>query len=138
MQPLALRAPAKDMQPIAYLQLFQLAEKAVELPQRRGGLITCGNAAITFYPGGAGLFEDRRGEDREAARIAERGLVILVDQPLELGHWPVAARAGQWRRQMVDYDRLSPPFGLRPLTGIVDDEWIEVRQGRKHGFREAF
>ena len=39
---------------------------------------------------------------------------------------------------MVDYDRLSPPFGLRPLTGIVNDEWIEVRQGRKHGFREAF
>ena len=40
------------------------------------------------------MFEDRRGEDREAARIAERGLVILVDQPLELGHWPVAACAG--------------------------------------------
>src|ERR1700752_3048162 len=36
-QPLALRTFPEDVQPVAYLQLFQLAEEAVELAQRGGG-----------------------------------------------------------------------------------------------------
>src|ERR1700732_2349240 len=79
MQPLAIRAPAKDVKSISYLQLFQLAEKPVELAQRGGGFIARGNTAITLEPGGAGLFEDRRGEHRESTGIAQRSLVILVN-----------------------------------------------------------
>ena len=65
------------------------------------------------------------------ARIAVRGLVIFVDQALELGHRPIAAGAGQRRGQMVDDHRLSAPLGLRSLAGIVDDERIEMRQRRR-------
>ncbi len=86
---------------------------------------------------------------RACSRIAEastasrrespqRGLVVFVDQPFELGHRPVTAGAGQRRRQVVDDHRLSPPLGLRALAGIVDDERIEMRQRPEHRLREAF
>ena len=100
------------MQPVADLQFLQLAEKPVELAQRRGGLVAGVDAAIAVEPGGAGAFQDLRGERRDAALIALRRLVILVDQPLELGLRPVAAGAGQRRGQMIDDDRLRPPLGL--------------------------
>jgi hypothetical protein len=66
------------------------------------------------------------------------GLVIFVDQALELGHQAIAAGAGQRRGQMVDDHRLGAPFGLGSLAGIVDDERIEMRQWRQRRLGKAF
>ncbi len=130
MQPLALGAPAEDVEPVADLQFLKLAQKPVEFAQRNGRFLADGDAAIAIEPGGAGLFEDRRRKHPDTPPIAKGGLVIFVDQPLQLRKETVTAGAGQRRRQMVDDDRLSPPLCLRALARIVDDERVEVRQRR--------
>ena len=43
----------------------------------------------------------------------------------------------QRRRQMADRDGADPPFGLRCLAGIVDDEGIDDRQIADQCFRPA-
>ncbi len=126
------------MQAVADLQFLQLAQEPVELLQRAGQILAGGDAAIAVDPGGAGALEDLGGERRDAARVAARGLIILVDQALQLGLRAVAAGARQGRGQMVDNDRLRAPLGLAALAGIVDDERIEMRQRPEHGLGEAF
>src|SRR5438270_5235091 len=116
MQPLALRAPAEDVEPVADLQFLQLAQKPVELAQGNGRSLAGGDAAIAVEPGGAGLFEDRRSKHSDAPCIAEGGLVIFVDQALQLREETIAPSTGQRRRQMIDDHSLSPPFRLRPLA----------------------
>ena len=59
------------------------------------------------------------------------GLVIFVDQALELGQHAVAAGAGQGRGQVIDDHRLGSPLGLGALARVVDDERIEMRQRRQ-------
>ena len=49
---------AEDMQPVADLQLLQLAQMIVELPQRRRDRLLGGDAAILVEPGGAGSASD--------------------------------------------------------------------------------
>ncbi len=136
--PFAHRAFAQDMEPVADLQFLQLAEEPVELFERARQILAGGDAAIPVDPGGAGALEDLGGERRDAARVAARGLVILVDQALQLGLRAIAAGPRQGRGQMVDDDRLRAPLGLAPLTGIVDDERVEMRHRPHDRLGEAF
>ena len=132
------RAAAEDVQPVADLQFLQLAEKPVEFLQRFGPVVVGRDAAIAVDAGGAGALQDIGGERGDAARIAARGLVIFVDQPLQLGRRAVAAGAGQRRGQVVDDHRLGAPLGLGALAGVVDDERVEMRQWPQHRLGEAF
>ena len=95
------------------------------------------DAAIAVDPGGRRALQDFGGERRDAPDIAARRLVILVDQPLDLGLRAVAAGAGQRRGQVIDDDGLRPPLRLAALAGIVDDERIEMRQRPEHRLRES-
>ena len=67
-------------------------------------------------PGAAARSRISARERRDAARIAARGLVILVDQPLELGLRAVALGAGQRRGQMIDDHRRGAPLRLAALA----------------------
>ena len=128
----------EHMQPVADLQFLQLAQKPVELLQRRRGLFSGCDAAIAVDPGRSRALQDFGGERRNPSDIALRRLVILVDQPLDLGLRTVAAGAGQGRGQVIDDDGLRPPFRLTALAGIVDDERVEMRQRTQRRLRETF
>ena len=62
------------------------------------------------------------------------GLPILVKQGLELLEFPMEPGAAQGRGEVIDDHGLGAPFGLGALTGIVNDEGIEVGQGAKGPF----
>ena len=137
-EPLALGALAEHVEPVADLEILQLAQKAVELAQGLRLILAGGDGAIAVDAGGAGALQDLGGERRDTARVTAQRVVIFVDQPLELGLRAIAAGAGQGRGQMVDDDGLRPPLGLRPLAGIIDDERVEMRQGPEHRLGETF
>ncbi len=101
------------------------------------GLLAGRDAAIAVDPGSAGALQDLGGERRDAPDIAARRLVILVDQPLDLGLRAIAAGAGQGRGQVIDDDGLRPPLRLAALAGIVDDERVEMRQRTQRRLRES-
>ena len=65
------------------------------------------------------------------------GVVIFVDQRLEVLQRTVALGAGQRRRQVIDDDGADAALGLRSLARIVDDERIEMRHRAEDGFRIA-
>src|SRR5205823_11638696 len=64
-EPLALRALAEHVEPIADLQILQLAQKAVELAQGLRLILADGDAAITIDTDGAGALQDLGGERRD-------------------------------------------------------------------------
>ena len=122
------------MQAVADLQILQLAQKSVELLQCLGLSVTPADAAIAVDAGGAGALQNVGGERRDPSRIAAQRLVIFVDQPLQFGLRAIAAGARQGRGQMVDDDGLRTALRLRPLTGVVDDERVEMRRRPEHRF----
>ncbi len=118
---------AEDMQAIADLRLFQLAEIGVELRQ-----IALGLAGKPCIHGKAGHIRERQdlaAQVVDAAGIDAGGLVIFIDQRLEIAQRAIAFGAGERRGQVIDDDNLRAALGLRALAGIVDDEGIEMRQG---------
>src|SRR3546814_16165985 len=118
---LARRRRAEDVQAVADLQLLQLAEVIVELAERRLRIVGLGDAAVLVEAAGRRELEDLRAQHLQAARIEAGGVVILVDQALELGERAVDLSAGQRRRQVIDDDRLGTTLGLGAFAAIVTD-----------------
>ena len=131
------RAAAEDVQAVPDLHLLELAQVRVQLGEGLAGLLAGGDAAVPIEPEAGHEVEDLFAQNREAARVHPRRLVVLVDEAFEIGERAVALRPGEGRRQVVDDDRLRAPLGLRPLARVVDDERIDVRQGAERRLREA-
>ncbi len=64
-------------------------------------------------------------------------LCVFVDQTLELARVTGQTGGDERWRQMADGHRRDPPFGLRGLAGIADDEGIEHRQRTEHRLGET-
>ena len=82
------------MQPIADLQLLQIAEMAVELAERRIGGFIGADPAILVEPAGGGEFQDLVAQQLAAPGIEPGRLVIFVDQPLQIAQAGRSFRRG--------------------------------------------
>ena len=94
------------MQPVADLQLLQVAEMGVELAER--GVWPSSAAAMPqslSKPAAARELQDLLAQQTcSGAGSRPDGLVIFVDQPLEIRERAVGLGARQRRRQMIDDD----------------------------------
>ena len=125
------------MQAVPDLQFLDLAQMVVQAGQTVAGGQLGADPEIAIEAQPLAALEDPPAEQVEAARVEARRLVVLVDQPLELGKLPPAPGAGEWRRQVIDDDRSHPALGLGALAGVVDDERVQVRQWPQHRLGQA-
>ncbi len=137
-QSLTLGCAAKDVQAVTDLHLLQLAEIAVELAERPVGRLVSDDAAITIESCCADEVDYLCRERLQPSWVAARRFVIFIDEALELGDAPITLGACQRRRQMIDDNGLRAALGLRPLTGIIDDEGVEMRQRAERRLGETF
>ena len=136
-EPIALGAPAEDVQAVADLHLLELAEVGVELGERLAGVLAGRDAAVPIEPEARDEVEDVVAQDAQAPGIHTRSLVVLVDEAFQIAQGAVALRPGEGRREVVDDHRLGAALGLRPFAGVVDDEGIHVRHRPERGLRVA-
>ena len=136
-KPLRVRAPAEDVQAVPDLHLLELAEVGVELGERFARLLAGGDAAVPVEAEAGHEVQDLVPEDREAARVHPRRLVVLVDEALEVGEGAVGLRPGEGRGQVVDDDGLGAALRLRPLPRVVDDERVDVGERAERRLRKA-
>ena len=136
-EPIALGAPAEDMQAVADLHLLELAEVGVELGERIARVLAGRDAAVPVEPEARDQVEDVVTQDTEPPRVHPGGLVVLVDEAFQIAQGAVALRPGEGRREVVDDHRLGAALGLRPFAGVVDDEGIHVRKRPERGLRAA-
>ncbi len=136
-QPVAFGRLAELVQAIPDLQLLELAEVVVELGKGGVRAIARFDADVAVEPEAPAQGQDLAPQVSGAARVDPGRVVVLVDQPLELGKRPVGFRARERRRQMVDDHRGTPPLGLAALARVVDDEGVDVGQRPERRLREA-
>ncbi len=74
---------------------------------------------------------------RDAAGIDPRGLIVFVDERLEIAQRAVGFGAGHGGREVIDDHGLCPALCLGSLARIVDDEGIEMRHRSEDRFGEA-
>ena len=110
------------MQPVADLRFLELTEESVEPPQRR--VVIVGERDIAIEPGIAGEIEDASRQIAQPSPVQSRCRVVLIEQRLEVLQWSIGLGPRQRRHQMVDDHRPGAALCLRPLAGVVDDEWI--------------
>ena len=70
-------------------------------------------------------------DGRQLRRIEGGHLGVLVEELLEPGHVVVGVGPGHRRQQVVDDDGVGPALGLGALAGVVDDEGVDERHGRR-------
>ncbi len=126
---------AEDVQPVADLQLLDLAQMVVDAGEMVG--VVRVDAEVAGEAQRLAALQDALAQMLQPARIEGGGLVVLVDQGLECRELAPALRPGHRRGQVVDDDRTGPPLGLGPFAGIVDDERVEVRQGAEDRLGQA-
>ena len=112
----ARRGLAEHVQTVADLQFLQLAQMIVELAQSGIGMVAGVDADVPVEPEPGAQRQDLAAQVGHAPRVQPCGLVVLVDQALELGQRTVGLGAGQGRRQMVDDYRGRAPLRLRALA----------------------
>ena len=133
---------AEDVQPVADLRLFQLAQIGVDALQNgvvAHRLAGCGLGQVQLFQQvllAHGL-QDLPAQQHGAAGIDEQGVVVLVHQALQVLHGAVVLGPRQRRHQVIDDDRLAAPLGLRAFARVVDDERIQVRHGTQDGVGPA-
>ncbi len=131
----AFGARAEDVQPVADLQLLELAEVVVEGREARLVIGRDAEAEIGVEAEPLGRARDLALEMLRASTVEARRLVILVDQLLQLGIGAVALRPCQRRGEVVDDHRRISSLRLTALARIVDDEGIDVRHRPEHRLR---
>ena len=129
------RGLAEDVQPVADLQLLDLAQMVVDAGELVG--IVRLDAEIAGQTQGMAALEDPLAQMDQSARVECRGFLILVHQCLEGGQLAPALRPGHRRCHVVDDHRIGAPLGLGALARIVDDERIEVRHGPQDRLGQA-
>jgi len=85
----------EDMQTVADLRLFQLAQVGVKLAQI--GVAVAGEAHVPRQTRCVGQRQNLAPQVGNAPRIDAGGLVIFVDQGFQIAHRPIAFGAGQRR-----------------------------------------
>ena len=131
------RAFAEDVQPVADLHFLQFAQVIIELGERFIRRFLRVDPAIEIEPRRTRQFHDLVAEQVDPARINPGGLVIFVDQPLQIGERAIGFGAGQRRGQVIDDHGGRTAFRLRAFAGVVDDERIDMRHRPQRGFGET-
>ena len=54
---------------------------------------------------------------------------VLIKQRFQSQQIPMQSRTTQRWGEVIDDHRLTPSLGLRPLSGIIDDEGIDIGDG---------
>ena len=96
---------AEHVQAVSDLQLLQLAEMVVELGQRLPGAVVRVDAEVAIQAEAPAQRQDLVAQPGRAARVDAGGLVVFVDQALELAERPIGLGAGQ---AVASGDRRSP------------------------------
>ena len=132
-----VRRLPEDMQAITDLQFLQVAQESIEFLQRQILVIGVFNAGIGANSRVVCQIQNACFQKPQATRIMPHSFIIFVNEALQILHRTMRLGTCQGRCQMIDDDRRSPTLGLRPLTGIIDDERIDMRHGPKRDFRPA-
>ena len=133
----ALGRCAEDVQPVANLQVLEIAQEAVKLAQNGCIAVLSAEPQIVGQPEVVDLVDDILGQQRRPGGVQPSGLKILVYVGFQRRQVAVQAGAGQRRGQVVDDHGGRAPLGLRPLPGVIDDEGVELRHGAEHRVGEA-
>ncbi len=127
----------QNVQAVADLHFLELTQIIVELGQLVAGGIVRRHAAVGADARGGAEREDIRFQHLQAAAVDPGGLVIFIDQRLQVLQGSVAFGAGQGRGQMVDDDGGGPALGLGALARVVDDEGVDVGERPQGRFGKA-
>ena len=122
------RALPVDMQAVAELAFLDVADEAVDAGDRlgRGGIGR--QAEVSAQAGSGGFFADGGNQAAAAGGVEAIGAGVFIEQPFEAVQRLGQGAGGHGRRQVAEGDRADPPFGLRRLAGVVDDERVDDRQ----------
>ena len=126
---------AKNMQPVANLCLFQLAEIGIEFGQISGFMTLKTDIFVQAAGGGEG--ENLASEVFNAPRIYSGSFIVFINQSFEVSQWAIGFRAGQGWGEVIDDHRLRAPLGLGAFAGIVDDERVDMRHGSQNCLGQA-
>ena len=125
------------MEPVPDLHLLQIAQIVIQQQKLFRRVLGLVNPAI----GGDSSTGRRRqnvGQQRVRTRtIHAGGFVIFIHLRFQLGHDAMAVGLGHRRCQMINNDSCCAAFGLRPFSGVIDDERIEVRHRPQNGLGNA-
>ena len=120
------------MQPRADLRLLEFAEIAIHtIEPLQQGVPTAGQ----FQPIQL-LLELLLQQGRTATAQLLR-LPVLIQQPFQLRQWTVQPSATQWRGEVIKDQGLAAALRLGSLTGVIDDEGIEVGHRPQRQLGEA-
>ena len=139
---LALRHLAEDVQPVADLQVLDLAQVAVDVLDQVAEVLELGLVALDARGRGAARPSCSSVQMRFASvgsfgGVERLGARVLVEQLLELGELVVGLRAHHRRHEVVDHDGVGAALGLHALAGVVDDERVEERHVAEAGVGRA-
>ena len=104
-QRLALGSAAEDVQPVADLDVLDLAEVAVDVQHELVEVLLGGrlvDVQVVVQLGGRDQLPDLRPDRRQLDRVERRDAGVLVEQLLELGQLAVGVGPRHRRHQVVD------------------------------------
>ena len=135
------RGFAENMQPVADLRLFEVAQIGVQTrqPNSRIGVAVevVVQLQLAINVGVAHQLENIALQFTGAARVEQLRLVIFIGQQFQITQRAVGFGAGQRRHQVVDDHRLGAPLGLCALARVVDDKRVNIGQRAEYRIRPA-
>ena len=132
-QPVNLARPmiacAKDMQPVAILRFLDVADEAVDAGQRLCRAGAGIKAEVLFNPAALRFGADVRDQPVAPRRVQPVRGRVFIQQPFQPSECIGQFRCHQRGRHMAHGHGPDTAFGLRGLSGVIDDEGIDHRQG---------
>ena len=120
-------ACAKDMQPVAILRFLDVADEAVDAGQRLCRAGAGIKAEVLFNPAALRLGSDVRDQPVAPRRVQPVRGRVFIQQPFQPSECIGQFRCHQRGRHMAYGHGPDTAFGLRGLTGVIDDKGIDHR-----------
>ena len=130
----------QDVQPVADLDVLDLAQPAVDVQQHvvervLGGPF--GQPEVVVHLGGPDQRPDLLADGGQLAGIQRGDVGVLVEQLLQTRDVAVGFGARHRRDEVVDEHGVRAPLGLGALAGVVDQERVDQRQVAQRGVGSA-
>ena len=133
-------ALAEDVQAVADLDIFDLAQPAVDVQDhvvKRVLFGPLGQSQVVVHLGGPDQGPDLLADSGQLAGIQCGDVGVLVQQLFQTRDVTIGFGARHRRDQVIDKNRVCPPFGLGTLAGVVDQERIDQWQVAQRGVGSA-
>ena len=131
---------AEDVQPVADLDVLDLAQPAVDVQQHVVERVLLGpfvQPEIVVHLGRAHQRPDLLADRGQLAGSSAAMVGVLVEQLLQPRDVAVAFGAGHRRDEVVDERGVGAAFGLGALPRVVDQERVDQRQVAQRGVGAA-